>query len=121
MRAAEKLIGLRPEIKKQSAEVTEIELFQNNVLRPVLKFQHELWVIEWQENVLFKGVKSLGTIPAQRELLKAIFSKNTALLQRYIGMITGFFTELEYQFYLSHKNQIDKRIKELLMTRFLSY
>lgn len=121
MRAEEQLLGLRPSIEKQSTEFTELELFQNTTLRPILKFQHELWLMEWQQNTLFHSVKVLKNESDRRKLLQSIFSKNIGLIQRYIGMISGFFTTLEYQFYISNKNQIDKRIKELLLTRLLSY
>ncbi|MFM8596287.1 MAG: hypothetical protein ACKOBN_04225 [Flavobacteriales bacterium] len=121
MRAEEQLLGLRPTIEKQSTEFTEQEHFQNTTLRPILKFQHEIWLMEWQQNTLFHSVQVLKNDADQRKLLQSIFSKNTGLIQRYIGMVTGFFTELEYQFYLTNKNQIDKRIKELLLTRLLSY
>jgi hypothetical protein len=36
-------------------------------------------------------------------------------------MVCGLFTDEEFAFYLSHKSIVDKRIKELLITRFLSY
>jgi hypothetical protein len=121
MRTEEQLKALRPEIKKEIKEVTEIELFQNAVLRPILKFQHELWLLEWQHNSLFKPVKALINEAEQRKLLQSIFSKNPGLVQRYIGMTAAYFTLAEFQYYLEAKNEVDKRIKELLLTRFLSY
>ena len=36
-------------------------------------------------------------------------------------MVCGLFTEEEFKFYLSQKSMVDKRIKELLITRLLSY
>ena len=121
MRTEEMLKGLRPEIQKEKTEVTEIELFQNEVLRPILKFQHDLWLLEWQQNSLFNPVKALINEAEQRKLLQSIFSKNPGLAQRYIGMTAGYFTLTEFQYYLETKNEVDKRIKELLLTRFLSY
>lgn len=121
MRTDEQLKGLRPAIQKQTTEVTEIELFQNEVLRPILKFQHERWLLEWQQNTLFNPVKVLTNEAEQRKLLQMVFSKNPGLVQRYIGMTVGLFTHPEFQYYLETKNEVDKRIKELLLTRFLSY
>jgi hypothetical protein len=121
MRTEEMLKGLRPEIQKEKTEVTEIELFQNEVLRPILKFQHDLWLLEWQQNAIFLVVKSLNNQTEQRKMLQILFSKNSGLVQRYIGMTAGYFTLTEFQYYLETKNEVDKRIKELLLTRFLSY
>lgn len=121
MRTEEQLLGLRPDIEKQTTEVTALERFQNNTLRPILKFQHELWLFEWQQNALFKLVKALTNEADQRKLLQTTFSKNPGLVQRYIGMTVAYFTLAEFQYYLENKNVVDKRIKELLLTRFLSY
>jgi hypothetical protein len=98
-----------------------LELFQNDVLRPILKLQHELFQFEWFQNPLFKAIQSIENPVLQRTQLSNFLSKNPNLTNRYIGMICGLFTNEEFTFYLSQKSVIDKRIKELLITRFLSY
>ncbi|MFM6965661.1 MAG: hypothetical protein ACKOWM_08795 [Sphingomonadales bacterium] len=121
MRPNVNLVELRPEVHREVMETSPIEKFQNEVLRPILKFQHELLLAEWQVNPLFKQIKENPHPAQQRKLLSAVFSKNIPLLQRFTGMVIGMLTIEEYLFYLSEKTVIDKRIKELLLTRFLSY
>ncbi|MEN9743972.1 MAG: hypothetical protein RLZZ65_1777 [Bacteroidota bacterium] len=115
------LLQLRPEIEKADLEANPIEKFQNEVLRPILKFQHELWLQEWQQNPLFSKVKLINNEAERRSILSQVFSKNPALVQKYIGMVVGYFLKEEFVFYSTNKNNIDKRIKELLLTRLLSY
>ncbi|MFM7643610.1 MAG: hypothetical protein ACKO5N_02345 [Sphingomonadales bacterium] len=121
MRPNVNLAELRPEVHREVMEISPIEKFQNEVLRPILKFQHELLLAEWKVNPLFKQIKESSNPEQQRKLLSVVFSKNTSLFQRLIGMVVGMFTTEEYDYYLAEKVVIDKRLKELLLTRFLSY
>jgi hypothetical protein len=121
MRTKEQLIQLRPQIQREATEFSAAEQFQNEVLRPVLKFQHELFLHEWQENPIFQPVQKANTIEERRQLLAKLFSKQTPYIQRLVGMIVGLFTQEEYQFYLKEKVVLDKRIRALLITRLLSY
>lgn len=121
MRANESLIQLRPDVLREAVESSPIEKFQNEVLRPILKFQHELFLEEWMVNPLFLQIKETSNPVQKRKLLGLIFSKNSGLLQRLIGSVVGLLTIDEFKYYLSEKVLIDKRIKELLLTRLLSY
>jgi hypothetical protein len=121
MRTKEQLIQLRPQIQREATEFSAAEQFQNEVLRPVLKFQHQLFLHEWQENPIFQPVQKANTMEARRQLLAKLFSKQTPYIQRLVGMIVGLFTQEEYQFYLKEKVVLDKRIRALLITRLLSY
>ena len=121
MRSNTSIKQLRPSVRKEATVSTEFELFQNDVLRPILKLQHELFQFEWFQNPLFKVIQSIENPVLQRTQLSNFLSKNPNLTNRYIGMICGLFTNEEFTFYLSQKSVVDKRIKELLITRFLSY
>ena len=121
MRANESLIQLRTDVLREAVESSPIEKFQNEVLRPILKFQHELFLEEWKLNPLFIQIKETSNPVQKRKLLGLILSKNSGLLQRLIGTVVGLLTIDEFKYYLSEKVLIDKRIKELLLTRLLSY
>jgi hypothetical protein len=121
MRPNVNLVELRPEVLREELETSPIEKFQNEVLRPILKFQHEILLEEWSCNPLFEKIKAHHQPEEKRRQLSRLFSKNPALLQRLIGMVLGLFTTEEYAYYLTEKVAIDKRLKELLLTRFLSY
>jgi hypothetical protein len=44
------LIDLRPLVPTEIDKASEIEQFQNDILRPILKFQHELFIAESRSN-----------------------------------------------------------------------
>ena len=115
------ILELRPTIHREVIESNSLEHFQNEVLRPILKFQHELLLKEWQSNPYFEKIKELQSQGEKRSQLAVLFSKNPVLFSRFIGMCVGLFSTSEFEFYQNEKSQIDKRLKELLLTRFLSY
>lgn len=111
---------LRPRIDTENKTSTEVEKFQNDVLRPILKFQHPLFEIEVANNILInKLLQKQITAEKKRYLIKGIISK-TAVKYQLVGQITGFLTEKEYQYYYTNKNEIDKRIFAMLLDRILS-
>jgi len=73
MNRNESIVALRPTVQKQSTEHTKEELFQNEVLRPILKLQHDLFLHEWQENPLFLSIKKADTLEERRKLLALLF------------------------------------------------
>ena len=114
------LKSLRPFIETENKTVTEIERFQNEVLRPILKFQHAIFEIEVSSNPLLeKLLKQELTAERRRFLKKGIVSK-TEVKNQLLGQITGLLTNSEYQFYYSKKKEMDKRIFAMLLDRFLS-
>ncbi len=120
MRNDSNLKALRPLIDTEDKTTTEIEKFQNEVLRPILKFQHSLLEIEVSKNLLIeKLLKQELTSERKRLLIKGIITK-TEIKYQLIGQITGFLTNTEYQFYYSNKKEIDKRIFAMLLDRILS-
>ena len=121
MRTNEQLIQLRPQIQKENDESNDLERFQNEVLRPILKFQNDLFQIEWWQSGHFEFIQSIENPSSKRSTLSTFLAKNPMLFNRYVGMACGLFTDAEFKFYLSQKPLVDKRIKELLITRFLSY
>jgi hypothetical protein len=121
MRSNVSIKQLRPSVRKEATVSTELEMFQNDVLRPILKLQHELFQFEWFQTPLFKAIQAIENPVLQRSQLSNFLAKNPNLTNRYIGMVCGLFTNEEFTFYLTQKSLVDKRIKELLITRFLSY
>ena len=114
------LKALRPLIETEDKTTTDIEKFQNEVLRPILKFQHSLFEIEVTNNPLIeKLLKQEMTAERKRILIKGIISK-TELKYQLLGQITGLFTNNEYQFYTKNKKEVDKRIFAMLLDRILS-
>jgi hypothetical protein len=120
MRNDSLLKALRPLIETENITVTELERFQNEVLRPILKFQHSLLEIEIDNNPLIhKLLKQALPEERKRLLIKGIISK-PELKNQLLGQITGLLTNSEFQFYSSKKKEIDKRIVAMIIDRVLS-
>lgn len=115
------ILELRPTIQREAIESNSLERFQNEVLRPILKFQNQLFMNEWQSNPYFEKIKDLKNQAEKRRQLALLFSKNQVLVYKLIGMCVGLFSTTEFEYYQNEKSQIDKRMKELILTRFLSY
>ena len=120
MRNEENLLALRPELANIEPSSSEIEAFQNKVLRPILKLQHPIFSLEAELNSQLRRVL-YGTdkFEKKREDTKKLISTNELRFQ-FIGQVSGLFTLEEYTFYRAHKKDLDKRIVSMLTDRLLS-
>lgn len=97
------------------------EIFQNKTLRPILKFQNDLFIevfinyAEKQKNVFF-------TLSPEK---KMAYIENT--IQRDIkfrnalkGMVIGIFTVDEYMKYVQNSSNLNKRMMNMLIERLKS-
>ena len=98
-----------------------VELFQNEVIRPVIKMQHEVLL------ALFYSALSANTVgfenQSRTEKLKSIdtlFSKDQKWRSFLIGAIVGQFTVQEIEKFNLHKKEISKRILQICKERVIS-
>ncbi len=124
MNRDEALHGIRPEIIIELIGVkNEEEQFMHETLRPVLKFQHQLIVdfIKNEQNLPLESLNGKQRSNAEkRALISEFLQKNTKLKATLLGLTIGMFHQSEFETYLLHKKAIDKRIIEMIITRFLS-
>ena len=121
MRKEDKLLGLRDEILTKISEQTPIEQFQNTTIRPILKYQHSIIIVFFNSNVHVQYIVSANSsLLKKQNQLKLFVSKQLAFRAQLLGIVTGLFTELEFEFYLSEKVNIDKRITNMILERFFS-
>ena len=122
MNRNEKLIAIRPKIILILEEnKNTIETFMHHTLRPVLKFQHNILVTSIRQAPHFVHLKlKEGRNKKNRELLKSFLQKNNTLRSLLNGLVIGLFTESEFNCYLENKTALNKRISEMIITRFLS-
>ena len=121
MRKEDKLLGLREEILTKKSEQTPIEQFQNTTIRPILKYQHTILIVFFNSNVHVQYIVSANfSLPKKQNQLKLFTSKQLAFRAQLLGMVTGLFTDAEFEFYLSEKVNLDKRISNMILERFLS-
>lgn len=111
------ILPLRPEIVLDNERKSlTIEQFQNNVLRPILKFQHDLLVLHFIQQIKNQP----NPIPQLDLRVKQTLQNNLTLRTFYIGLIVGLFTTDELMFYHQHTSEINKRIIQMLITRIQS-
>ena len=121
MRKEDKLLGLREEILTKKSEQTPIEQFQNTTIRPILKYQHTILIVFFNANVHVQYIVSANySLLKKQNQLKLFVSKQLAFRAQLLGIVTGLFTDAEFEFYLSEKVNIDKRITNMILERFFS-
>ena len=117
------LVEIRPTIKKaQAKELTnDIEAFQNNTLRPIIKLQHDLW-IAWFDHHLLKFKVNLRTLKLekQQEIIQSLISKEKDLKHQCIGIVCGHFSLEEFKFYENNTSEINRRIITMVIQRLQS-
>jgi hypothetical protein len=118
-RETESLLNLRPDVFTENDHATPSERFQNEVLRPLLMFQHDLFVVESKSNVILDHCFKRTIQEEQRAEVKHVFAKNTSIKYQFIGMVTGLMTNEEFQQYQLNKSDFDKRITAMVIERLI--
>jgi hypothetical protein len=97
------------------------EIFQNKTLRPILKFQNDLFI----EVFMNYAVKQKGVFFKLSPDKKMTYLENT--IQRDIkfrnslkGMVIGLFTTEEYNTYIKNSSNLNKRMMNMLIERLKS-
>jgi hypothetical protein len=97
------------------------EKFQNETLRPILKFQNDLFIEVFRNY----AIKQKGVFFSLSPEKKMIYIENT--IQRDIkfrnslkGIIIGMFTVSEYKEYIQNSSNLNKRMMNLLIERLKS-
>ena len=106
---------------EQKSEASLEELFQNNTLRPILKFQNDVLItvfknyIQQQKNAFYNLNTAKKTTFIETALQKDIALKNTLK-----GMVIGMFTQQEITDYTTNSSALNKRIMALITERLKS-
>ncbi len=111
----------RPKLDPSILEKTkEIEYFQNNVLRPVLKMQHPLFILSANEYFLKRKISfsQLGK-EEQGKYINSMLSRDIAYKNLNLGFVIGQFSPEEYVYYRDNSNEFNKRIFQMLKKRLL--
>jgi hypothetical protein len=121
LRPAAALLALRPAIAGQPAAIptpTTVADFQHQVLRPLLKLQHEVatGILEdfAQDYRLPDPVASPSEATRQRAELLA---RNARLRAMLVGTILGLLTDEELTFYRQHRSELNRRLLDMLAVR----
>lgn len=116
-------LSIRPTIKNiNSIENKSLEeRFQNEVLRPIIKLQHDLLLLFFQQHTLKKKVSFADLSDLKKKALIAEIFKNDSQFKIELrGLIIGHFTTEEFLSYLEIRADSNKRIVSMIEERLLS-
>ena len=119
MNRVDKIIACRPSIaSKDMINISDEEKFQNEVLRPILKFQNNLLIRLFLSKC--KNYKINFThfnIEEKSSFIEKTLIKDSKLKILFIGTIVAFFTLEEYEKYEEKQQAYNKRIIKMLTER----
>jgi hypothetical protein len=97
------------------------EQFQNEVLRPILKLQNDLFVASFI-NHLTKNKIDFNTYSIEKKLviIENAIQKDIKFRNALKGMIMGLFTTDEYILYIKNSSSLNKRMMGMLTERLKS-
>lgn len=115
----ELLKELRPLVVTSNSDGTKsVELFQNEVLRPIIKFQHDVIISVMKGNDQFiELIRTKGTRVDFQQRISVFIGKQTEIKYRLIGLVIGILTLQEIAEYLKDQREFDKRIHQMICQR----
>ena len=101
-----------------SANISDMERFQNEVLRPIIKLQHELIICCFQ-HYLKKRKIFLEELDFAKKtnLIHKLLKTDTQLKKELRGFIIGLFTIEEYQEYIKMYSELNKRVNNMILQK----
>ncbi len=104
-----------------SDESSSDELFQNEVLRPILKLQNDLVLAVFLNYLAKNKMAFKNQTPEKKEAtIENVLQKDIKLQNIFKGIIIGLFTADEYVVYLKNSSGLNKRMMGMLMERLKS-
>lgn len=119
----ETIAALRPDIPsiKRLESMTDIEKFQNDVIRPILKYQHDVIVGYAISKAVNRNSKFPNLIAIEKErYLDKVTLKDSKIKQALNGMVIGLMTIEEMNKYLAIESEYKRRINTMIRERIVS-
>ncbi|MBU2019433.1 MAG: glyoxalase [Bacteroidetes bacterium] len=119
LRVSNELLEIRPLVfTNDELIISELEKFQNQTIRPVLKYQNDLIV---QLTTTSPNYKRIPKDSSRQSYEKAIGSHlgQPSIKYSLIGCVIGLFTSEELKFYMLNQKECNKRIHQMLIERVI--
>jgi len=118
----DKLIELRPEILSiVISDANTNEAFQNDTLRPILKYQNDLIVSNFKYHMAKYSVSFTGLSDIRKhQLVENLIRKDRKFNELLVGLVIGLFTLDEYEQFIKSEKEYRKRINNMLIQRIQS-
>lgn len=94
------------------------EIFQNEVLRPILKLQNDLFIASFH-NYISKYKRDFYSLSVEKKLatIENAIQKDIKFRNALKGMIIALFTVDEYLQYIKNSSSLNKRMMNMLIER----
>lgn len=117
---SDRLMGIRPEMKQNllHTDTGSDERFQNQTLRPIIKFQNPL-LLEMYKNYIRKHKGSFYELSLEKrmEYIERSIQKDIKFRNSLKGMVIGQFTVEEYAVYIKNSSALNKRMMNMVIER----
>lgn len=109
---------LRPEIKTLNDNSSVNEIFQNTVLRPIIKLQHHFLIALTKQKINSLQINFQELSDEKQHLtIENLILKDLTFKATLVGSIIGLFEIDEIDFYLAKQKEINKRILFIIQKR----
>jgi len=99
-------------------ETSSEEYFQNQILRPILKLQNDLFIEIFKNNII-KSKANFDTFTIEKKLqfIENSIQNDMKFRSLLNGIVIGLFTTDEYLLYSQNVSALNKRIISLVIER----
>ena len=97
------------------------EEFQNQVLRPILKLQNDLFIASFVNHIAKNKVDfNSFSVDKKLAMIENAIQKDSKYRNTLKGMIIGLFSADEYAQYIKNSSSLNKRMMSMLVERLKS-
>jgi len=117
-----KITALRPTLDLPQEDMTEMEAFQNETLRPIMKFQAAMTLSLIDNSAHFNKLKAkvdVDDTKAMTELVTKYITSNVVFRSKLLGMVLGMMTVDELAYYHPNHVEVGKRIVAMQIERYV--
>lgn len=96
----------------------KFERFQNESIRPIIKMQHDILIIMFQNYLIKKKLDFTALEEVkQKEHINSIVTKDIVFKNLIVGVVIGQFSKIELNFFFKNSVELKKRIIQIIKYR----
>ena len=96
----------------------DIEKFQNEVIRPIIKMQHNLLIALFQDYIKQRKIDFINLKKEKQvERINTILTKDTNFKSIILGIVIGHFSHDELSFFVQNSSEFKKRVIQIAKHR----
>ena len=96
----------------------DIEKFQNEVIRPIIKMQHSLLIALFQDYIKQRKIDFINLKKEKQiEKINTILTKDTNFKSIILGIVIGHFSPNELSFFVQNSSEFKKRVIQIAKHR----